>query len=201
MKLLKTEDKEFGLGVTGHSVLVGAGILILVVALLGWCVWCATRPTVGVVDFNIVQKNAKVYQYVQTEQNKYAEQIRIRIMADSKDIETDAQKLEKQKDKLSADEYQRKLRDLQRRATKVQEKYRPAMERIMLASQVALNGAAKEISLAVEKTAQEKGVKILLSMNNVLYASNKVDMTDAFVKNLDQQIQTVVYPDPANLGR
>ncbi len=75
------------------------------------------------------------------------------------------------------------------------------MERIMLASQVALNGAAKEISQAVEKTAQQKGVKVLLSMNNVLYASNKVDMTGAFIKNLDKEIQKVTYPDPSKLGQ
>ena len=178
-----------------------AASAVLALALLGWGAYSATRPTVGVVDFNIVQKNAKVYQYVQSEQNKYAEQIRVRIMADSKDIEADAQKLEKQKGKMKLEEYQSKVRDLQKRAAKVQEKYRPAMERIMLASQVALNGAAKEISLAVEKTAQQKGVKVLLSMNNVLYASNKADVTDAFVKNLDKTIQQVPYPDPAKLGQ
>ena len=174
---------------------------LLALALLGWAGYSATRPTVGVVDFNLVQKNAKVYQYVQTEQNKYAEQIRVRVMADSKDIEADAQKLEKQKGKMKPEEYQSKVRDLQKRAARVQEKYRPAMERIMLASQVALNGVAKEISQAVEKTAQQKGVKVLLSMNNVLYASNKVDMTEAFVKNLDATIQQVNYPDPARLGQ
>ena len=174
---------------------------VIALGLLGWAAYAATRPTVGVVDFNVVQKNAKVYQYVQSEQNKYAEQIRVRIMADSKDIEADAQKLEKQKASMKADEYQSRVRDLQRRAARVQERYRPAMERIMLASQVALNGAAKEISLAVEKTAQQKGVKVLLSMNNVLYASNKVDMTGAFIKNLDKEIQKVTYPDPSKLGQ
>lgn len=176
-------------------------IIIFAIALLGWIGYAATRPSVGVVDFNVVQKNAKVYQFVQSEQNKYAEQIRVRIMADSKDIEADAQKLEKQKGKMKPEEYQNKVRDLQKRAAKVQEKYRPAMERIMLASQVALNGAAKEISLAVEKTAQQKGVKVLLSMNNVLYASNKADVTDTFVKNLDKVIQQVAYPDPAKIGQ
>ncbi len=183
------------------TICFGAVTAVAVAALLAWGICSAGRPTVGVIDFNLVQKNAKVYQYVQAEQNKYAEQIRVRIMADSKGIEADAQKLEKQKDKLKPEEYQTKVRDLQKRAAKVQEKYRPTMERIMLASQLALNGAAKEISLAVEKTAQQKGVKVLLSMNNVLYASNKVDLTDAFVKNLDKAIQQVSYPDAAKLGQ
>ncbi len=173
----------------------------LAVVLLGWGVYTISRPTVGVVDFNIVQQKAKLYQFVQTEQNKYAEQVRVRIVADSKGIEADAQKLENQKDKMKVEEYQSKLHDLQRRAARIQEKYRPAMERIMLASQVALNSAAKEISQAVEKTAQQKGIKVLLSMNNVLYASNKADVTEVFVKNLDREIQQVAYPDPSKLGQ
>lgn len=174
---------------------------VLVAGLLGYCSWMAMRPEIGVVDFNAVQAKAKIYQYVQAEQNKYAEQVRIRIMADSKDIEADAQKLEAKKDKMKPEELQKKLMDLEKRAMKVQEKYRPTMERIMFASQVALNSVAKEISQAVEKTAQSEGVEVLLSMNNVLYASNKVDVTDAFVKNLDAVIQTVAYPDPAKLGQ
>ena len=181
-----------------RTVCFAAGAVIAL-ALLGWGAYSATRPEVGVVDFTVVQKNAKVYQFVQAEQNKYAEQIQVRIMADSKDIEADAKKLEKQKDKMKPEEYQSKVRDLQRRAAKVQEKYRPAMERIIFASQVALNSAAKEISLAVEKTAQQKGLKVLLSMNNVLYASNKADVTEDFIKNLDKSIQQVAYPDPAKL--
>lgn len=178
-----------------------SGSVVLVLAVLGYCAWALTRPDIGVIDFNTVQKDAKVYQFVQAEQNKYAEQVRVRIMADSKDIEEDAQKLEKQKDKLKPAEYQKKLAAIQKRAMKVQEKYRPTMERIMMASQLALNSAAKEISAAVEETAQSEGVKVLLSMNNVLYASNKVDLTEEFVENLDKVIQTVAYPDPAKLGQ
>ena len=174
---------------------------VLLAGLLGYCSWMAMRPEVGVVDFNTVQAKAKIYQYVQAEQNKYAEQVRIRIMADSKDIEADAQKLEAKKDKMKPEELQKKLVDLEKRALKVQEKYRPTMERIMFASQVALNSVAKEISQAVEKTAESEGVEVLLSMNNVLYASNKVDVTDEFIENLDAVIQTVAYPDPAKLGQ
>lgn len=174
---------------------------VLVAGLLGYCSWNAMRPDIGVIDVNAVQEKAKVYQYVLAEQNKYAEQVRVRIMADSKDIEEDAKKLEEKKAKISPEEYQKKLRELEKRALKVQEKYRPTMERIMFASQVALNGVSKEISLAFENTLKSEGIDVLLPKNTVLHSSDKVDVTDEFIENLDEVIQSVAYPDPSKLGQ
>jgi Skp family chaperone for outer membrane proteins len=75
------------------------------------------------------------------------------------------------------------------------------MERIMFASQVALNNVSKEISLAFENTLKSEGVDVLVAKNVVLYSSDKVDVTDEFVENLDKVIQSVAYPDPSKLGQ
>ena len=158
------------------------------------------RPGVGVIDFSVAQAKAKVYQSVIAEQRKYEEQIRVRIAADSADLEKEAQDLEKKKATLKPEEYQKKVMSLQRRFMVIQDKYRPMVERIIAASQVALKGAEKEIAQAVEQTARQKGVKVLLPVNNVLYADKKADMTDTFVKNLDKLVISVPYPDPAKLG-
>ncbi len=176
-----------------------AGLLVGVCA-LAWIGCLMMRPSVGVIDFGAAQTKAKLYQSVITEQRKYEEQIRVRMMADSADLEKEAQELEKKKSKMKADEYQKKVINLQRRFAVIQDKYRPAVERIVAASQIALKGAEKEIAQAVEKTARQKGVKVLLPVNNVLYADKKADMTDAFVENLDKLVVSVPYPDPAKLG-
>ena len=181
------------------KVRLGAGLLAGIVV-LSWA-WCiTTRPGVGVIDFGVAQGKAKVYQSVIKEQRKFEEQIRARITADSGDIEKEAQELEKKKASMKPEEYQKKVLSLQNRMMVIQEKYRPAIERIMAASQVALKSAEKEIAQAVEETARQKGVKVLLPVNSVLYADRKADMTDAFVKNLDKLVQSVSYPDPAKLG-
>ena len=172
-----------------------AGVLVLA---WGWCV--TTRPAVGVIDFGVAQGKAKLYQSVIAEQRKYEEQIRVRIAADSVDLEKEAQELEKKKTTMKPEEYQKKAMNIQRRFMVIQDKYRPAVERIVAASQVALKGAEKEIAQAVEATARQKGVKVLLPVNSVLYADKKADMTDAFVKNLDKLVVSVPYPDPAKLG-
>ena len=174
--------------------------LLAGVAVLAWA-WCiTTRPGVGVIDFSVVQAKAKLYQSVIAEQKKYEDQIQMRIEADSVGLEKEAKELEEKRKSLKADEYQKKALSLQRRLMVIQEKYRPAVERIIASSQIALKSAEKEIALAVEKTAKQKGVKVLLPVTNVLYADKTADLTDDFVKNLDKQIQSVPYPDPAKLG-
>ena len=178
---------------------LGVGLLVGVAALTwAWCI--TTRPSVGIIDFGAAQAKAKLYQSVITEQRKYEEQIRVRIAADSVDIEKEAKELENKKNKLTAEEYQKKALALQRRFMVIQDKYRPAVERIMAASQIALKSAEKQIAEAVEKTARQKGVKVLLPVNSVLYADKSADMTDTFVKNLDKLVVSVPYPDPAKLG-
>ena len=75
-------------------------ITVGAVAILGWGYYVTTRPVVGVIDFNAVQGKAKVYQSVLAEQQKHEEAIRVRMMADSKDIEADAKSLDTKKDKM-----------------------------------------------------------------------------------------------------
>ena len=178
---------------------LGVGLLAGV-AVLTWA-WCiTTRPAVGVIDFGAAQAKAKLYQSVITEQRKYEEQIQVRIAADSVDLEKEAKELESKKASMKPEEYQKKAMNIQQRFMVIQNRYRPAVERIVAASQIALKSAEKEIAKAVEQTAQQKGVKVLLPVNNVLYADKKADMTDTFVKNLDKLIISVPYPDPAKLG-
>jgi len=184
---------------TNKTVCLTAGLL-LGAAAVAWGWYITTRPGVGVIDFAAAQGKAKIYQSVIAEQRKYEEQIRARMMADSVDIEKEAKELESKKAKMKPEEYQKKALALQRRFAVIQDKYRPMVERVVAASQIALKKAEKEIATAVEQTARQKGVKVLLPVNSVLYADKKADMTDTFVKNLDKLVVSVPYPDPNKLG-
>ena len=184
---------------TCRKVRLGAGLLAGV-AVLAWA-WCVTTcPRVGVIDFSAAQEKAKLYQSVISEQRKYEELIRVRMLADSVSIEKEAGELEKKKASMKPEEYQKKVASLQSRFSVIQGKYRPAIERIVAASQIALKSAEKEINEAIQKTAKQKCVKVLLPKNAAVYVADSADLTDAFVKNLDKLVQTVTYPDPNKLG-
>ena len=178
-----------------------AGIGIAVAALLAFGMYKATRPQIGIINFATVQQTAKVYLAAAEQQKKYDEQIQQIIMKDRDfiQLEEEGKKLAEQQKTMPKDEFERKSSALQARALKINERYRASFERNAMASQLALKAVEKQIAEAIEATSQKTGAKILLPVNTILYASEKADFTEVFVKELDKRVQDVNYPDPVTL--
>ena len=172
-----------------------------VVALLAYGAYKATRPQIGIINFQTVQQTAKAYVAAAEQQKKYDEQIQAIIMKDKDfiQLEEEGKKLAEQQKTMPKDEFERKSSALQARAVKINERYRASFERNAMASQLALKALEKQIAEAIEATSQKTGAKILLPVNTILYASEKADFTEVFVKELDKRVQTVNYPDPVTL--
>lgn len=174
---------------------------VAVIALGAYGFYAATRPQVGVINFATVQQKAKVYVAAAEQQKKYDEQIQQIILKDKDYIklQEDGNKLMAQQKTLSKEEFERKSQALQSRALKINERYRDSFERNAMAAQLALKSAEKEIAEAIQATSQKTGVKILLPVNTILYASEKADFSDVLVEELDKRVQEVNYPNPVTL--
>jgi len=174
---------------------------VAAVALLGFAAYKATRPQIGIINFQTVQQKAKAYVAAAEQQKKYDEQIQAIIMKDKDfiQLEADGKKLAEQQKTLSKEEFERKSNALQAKALKINERYRASFERNAMASQLALKALEKQIAEAIEATSQKTGAKVLLPVNTILYASEKADFTDVFVKELDKRVQDVNYPNPVTL--
>ena len=174
---------------------------VAAVALLAYGAYKATRPQIGIINFMVVQQKAKAYVAAAEQQKKYDEQIQEIIMKD-KDfvrLQEEGKKLADQQQSLPKEEFERRSNALQERALKIHERYRASFERNAMASQLALKALEKQIAEAIEATSQKTGAKVLLPVNTILYAAEKADFTDVFVKELDKRVQTVNYPDPVTL--
>jgi len=174
---------------------------VAAVALLAYGAYKATRPQIGIINFQTVQQTAKAYVAAAEQQKKYDEQIQAIIMKDKDfiQLEEEGKKLAEQQKTMAKDEFERKSNALQAKALKINERYRASFERNAMASQLALKALEKQIAEAIEATSQKTGAKILLPVNTILYASEKADFTEVFVKELDKRVQTVNYPDPVTL--
>jgi len=162
---------------------------------------CDSKPQVGIVNFNLVQKKAKAYQSAEEQQKKYDEQVQAKILKDKDfiQLQEEGKALSEQQKTMPAAEFERKSAALQARALKINEKYRNEFERNAYASQLALKAIEQQIAEAIEATAKKSGAKILLPVNSILYAAEQVDLTDMFVQELDSRAQSVEYPDPTKL--
>ena len=174
---------------------------VAAIALLAYGAYKVSRPQVGIINFQTVQQTAKAYIAAAEQQKKYDEQIQEIIMKDKDFIQLQAegQKLADQQKTLDKAEFERRSNALQAKALKINERYRASFERNAMASQLALKALEKQIAEAIEATSQKTGAKVLLPVNTILYASEKADFTEIFVKELDKRLQTVNYPDPVTL--
>ena len=174
---------------------------VAAIALLAYGTYRLSRPQIGIINFVKVQQTAKVYTAAAEQQKKYDEQIQEIIMKDKDfvQLQADGNKLADQQKTMDKDEFERKSNALQAKALKIQERYRASFERNAMASQLALKAVEKQIAEAIEATSQKTGAQVLLPVNTILYASDKADFTEIFVKELDKRVQTVNYPDPVTL--
>ncbi len=161
----------------------------------------ANRPQVGVIDFMKVHKNALAYQDAAAKQQQYDEKLQATILQDKEflKLQNDGKKLEENQKAMDKADFAKKAKALEMKAIKINERFRPDFERNMMASQLALKGIQQQIAEAIEATSEATGAKVLLPVNNILYAGEKADLTDAFIEELNERVQTVTYPDPATL--
>jgi len=180
--------------------IMGAALIAATTTLTG-CDKFSSKPQVGVINFVTVQQKAKVYAFAAEQQKKYDEQIQQIIMKDKDFIklQEEGKLLTEQQKTLSKAEFERRSAALQEKALKINERYRDSFERNAMAAQIALKSVEKEIAEAIEATSQKTGVKILLPVSAILYASEKVDYSDVLVEELDKRIREVNYPNPATL--
>ena len=180
------------------ALIIGAAAI----ALLGFGTYkVATRPQIGIINFASVQQKAKAYISAAEQQKKYDDQIQEIIMKDKDfiQLQEEGKQLSDQQKTMDKAEFERRSNALQAKALKINERYRASFERNAMASQLALKALEKQIAEAIEATSQKTGAKILLPVNTILYAAEKADFTDIFVKELDERVQTVNYPDPVTL--
>jgi len=184
----------------GKNIIKGL-VGVAAVAAIGYGVYSASRPQVGIINFAEVQKKAKVYMAAAEQQKKYDEAIQQIILKDKDFIklQEDGNKLVEQQKTLSKEEFESKSASLQSRAMKINERYRDSFERNAMASQMALKSVEKEIEEAFEATAKKTGAKVLLPVNIVLYKTEAADVSDVFVQELDKRVQKVNYPNPVTL--
>ncbi|MBP5344219.1 MAG: OmpH family outer membrane protein [Alphaproteobacteria bacterium] len=156
---------------------------------------------VGTINFAVVREKAKVFQQILAEQQKYDLAVKEKMDKELAPLQTQAEKLEADKAKLTGAEISKQMNALEKKALTIQLKYRPRFERNALASQLALKGIEARIKEAADATRQKTGMSLLLNAQGILSADEaKVDMTNVFVQELDKLVDSVIYPDPAKLS-
>ena len=167
------------------AILVILGIFILVFFL---------RPSgmkIGILDGQKLRDQAKAYQTIASEQKKYEDVWRVKLMAEKAVLDKEEQDLRKSKSPS-----QDKLNALQQKMEKLQIRYQEEAQRIMKATQVAskeVDDAAVDI---IQSIGKKKRYDVIFLRGTLVYAGPHYDMTEDVIKALNKKEMKIVYPDP-----
>ena len=179
-----------------NILIAGAGVLILIGL---WMGVSGSGSTLGVVDVMQVREKAAVYQGILASQQKYEEEWRVRFNAE-KDLLTQEDKaLADKRSKTKAAVFKKEVDAFQKKVIAFQQKYQTQYTQIMMASQMAVQQADQMAVETMRQLGKKKGVDVIMPMQAALYSSDRVDLTEDFIRLFDDEKFSVQYPDPKSM--
>jgi len=152
-----------------------------------------------IIDFERVRQEAVAYKAIVDAQRGYEEKLQAQLGLDAGQLQQKEKDLVAQKGKLGETEFKKKALALQKESVELQQKYRFQAQQILLASQVV----AEKIQPAVEEVLQTVAKKacagVVLNKGMTVYTGDKSDLTDAFIKALNEKIKAEEYPNPETI--
>lgn len=159
-----------------------------------------SHTMVGVVDINRLRETAEPYKEIEREKEKYTVLWRMKFQAEQEVLDEEDKKLAaaQKKKSMKKKAFKRALDDLQKKSLALQKKYQKEAAKIMMATNSAIKQIDELAMAEIENVAHEKGYDIIL-INQVLYASDTVDVTDDLIEKLNEKAVKINFPDPETL--
>ena len=149
----------------------------------------------GVIDYHRIMRDSKaartIRQQVDARQKIYQAEI---AKEEKKLVDTDKE-LTRQRAVLSADAFQQKRQDFDKKVAEVQRLVQERRRQLDQVSAAALNEVRKGIIEIVAGMAQARGFNLIVPSSGVLVFSPEIDMTDDVIAQLDERLPSVKVPE------
>lgn len=156
--------------------------LILSVILLCAVPAFAQTPTIGVIDVQKVVRDSEIGKKALAEVKTLTDKKQIEINQRQTAIQTMQDKLDKQKDILSAEAQEKLRNDINKGMTDLRRFREDSEQEIQAKLTVALKGLEEKVVPIIQKMGSERGYSIILTKDALIYASPKNDITDEVIR-------------------
>ena len=183
------------------KIAVLAGVVLVSVAVaFGACRLCCCGTKTMVIDLDRVQREAVVYKTIIEGQEAYAERLQAQLSVDAAQLRSDFKALEDKKSKMSEANYKKELAALQKKDSTLAQQYQLRQVQMRLATDMVVKQVQPTVNTVLETVAKKNGAGLVLyRLNQMPYISKCNDLTDAFVKALNDQVKPQPYPNPETI--
>ncbi len=174
---------------------------ITAMILVTFSVQIMTKNRVVIVNPTRVSQEATVFQEIRKTQAKYEATLNAESSVELAALQEEQKKLDQEKKKINAAEFQKKQDALNEKVMAFKRKYAYRIRQIVTASQQAAASTEKETAAALKRVAEREQVGIVLNTTSIMYADEKTnDITQEFIDEMNKTVPTVAYPDPATIN-
>jgi len=145
---------------------------------------------VAVVDGGKLTQSAKAMKGAQEEAEKLAKRFDADFAAEQKKLQAEYQQLEKDRLKITGQEYDQRLQKLNARFAEVRRTAQIRQEQMSRAVRVVQVQFRNEVVKVIQAMSVESGYTLVVEKTAILHASAQLDITDKVLERLDKaQIQ------------
>lgn len=151
----------------------------------------AAEYSFGVVDMNVVMQKASAAKSIMKQLDDKKEAYRKQIDGKEKELRAAEEKIVKEKDKLSKDEFEKKRESFKQdviKGHKLVQKDKLILDRAFNMSMTELR---KNISAVIADIAKEKNYAAVLTQNSVMMSKPELDITAEVIEKLDDKVKTI----------
>ncbi len=157
------------------------------------------NTSVAVLDLDRVQLEADAYEKVKVETEKHISALKARFIDEETALQKKGAELKKKIEAAGGKTagFEKEIQKLNQELVEFQRKVRFESELIARAKNAAVAQVSPIAQASLKEISQKKGLSIILPRPYVTYYAESVDITDDFIKLLDEKNIQVTYPDPA----
>lgn len=179
---------------------VGCGVAgFVLAAAMAYGTVPVKNSSIGVLDLDRVQVEAVAYEKVKIETEKHVSALKARFIDEETALQKKGAALKQKIDAAGGKTagFEKELQNLNKEVAEFQAKVRFQTELIARAKNAAVAQVSPIAQASLKEISQKKGLDIILPRPYVTYHTQSVDITDEFIRLLDDKNIQVSYPDPA----
>lgn len=151
---------------------------------------------IAVVDGNALTENAKAMKAARDEADNIGRRFQNEFENERKKIATEADQLEKDRVRITGQEYDRRRRELERRFAETQRTAQIRQQQMAISVRQVQVKFRDEVVAIVKAVAVEAGYNLILDKGAVLHSVPAFDITQSVLERLDKNVPTIKFEFP-----
>ena len=177
---------------------------MLVAAMLAFCASpmktasAAALPeaNVAVVDYQRLLKQSAAGRDVHRQIDSYRKSFQAEVKREEEALRNVEEKLKRERDSLSASEFQKRKRDFEERVIALQRRAQDSMRALDRSFQESMNKLHTRVLPLVEDISNKQGYNVVVDRSKVVIVLKTRDLTDEVIAVLNKKIPKLKVPKP-----